>query len=170
MIVSAHWGNEGQHKQNKTQEKYAKVFADAGVDVVLGMHPHVIEPVKWVEGKDGNKTLVAYSLGNFLNGQATGNESNDLLGRLNFKLVKNPKGVKVENVKWRSMVNHYELANLYDKNSKRDFKVYPLHDYTNQLAEKHGLHYVNGANMTKERLQEITKDVIDKEFLDDKSL
>lgn len=165
-----HWGNEGQHKQNKTQEKYAKVFADAGVDVVLGMHPHVIEPVKWVEGKDGNKTLVAYSLGNFLNGQATGNESNDLLGRLNFKLVKNPKGVKVENVKWRSMVNHYELANLYDKNSKRDFKVYPLHDYTNQLAEKHGLHYVNGANMTKERLQEITKDVIDKEFLDDKSL
>ena len=38
-----------------------KVFADAGVDVVLGMHPHVIEPVKWVEGKDGNKTLVAYS-------------------------------------------------------------------------------------------------------------
>lgn len=134
------------------------------------MHPHVIEPVKWVEGKDGNKTLVAYSLGNFLNGQATGNESNDLLGRLNFKLVKNPKGVKVENVKWRSMVNHYELANLYDKNSKKDFKVYPLHDYTNQLAEKHGLHYVNGANMTKERLQEITKDVIDKEFLDDKSL
>ena len=170
MIVSAHWGNEGQHKQNKTQEKYAKVFADAGVDVVLGMHPHVIEPVKWVEGKDGNKTLVAYSLGNFLNGQATGNESNDLLGRLNFKLVKNPKGVKVKNVKWRSMVNHYELANLYDKNSKKDFKVYPLHDYTNQLAEKHGLHYVNGANMTKERLQEITKDVIDKEFLDDKSL
>ena len=96
VIVSAHWGNEGQHKQNKTQEKYAKVFADAGVDVVLGMHPHVIEPVKWVEGKDGNKTLVAYSLGNFLNGQATGNESNDLLGRLNFKLVKNPKGVKVK--------------------------------------------------------------------------
>lgn len=96
VIVSAHWGNEGHHMENKTQERYAKVFADAGVNVVLGMHPHVIEPVKWVKGKDGNKTLVAYSLGNFLNGQATGNESNDLLGCLNFKLVKNPKGVKVE--------------------------------------------------------------------------
>ena len=108
--------------ENKTQERYAKVFADAGVNVVLGMHPHVIEPVKWVKGKDGNKTLVAYSLGNFLNGQATGNESNDLLGCLNFKLVKNPKGVKVENVKWRSMVNHYELANVYDKNSKKILK------------------------------------------------
>lgn len=170
VIVSAHWGNEGHHMENKTQERYAKVFADAGVNVVLGMHPHVIEPVKWVKGKDGNKTLVAYSLGNFLNGQATGNESNDLLGCLNFKLVKNPKGVKVENVKWRSMVNHYELANVYDKNSKKDFKTYPLHDYNDKLAEKHGLHYVNGANMTKERLQEITKEVIDKEFLDDESL
>lgn len=68
------------------------------------------------------------------------------------------------------MVNHYELANLYDKNSKKDFKVYPLHDYNESISRKHGLHYVNGANMTKERLQEITKDVIDKEFLDDKSL
>ena len=51
MIVSAHWGNEGHHMENKTQERYAKVFADAGVNVVLGMHPHVIEPVKWVKGK-----------------------------------------------------------------------------------------------------------------------
>ena len=46
------------------------------------------------ERKDGNKTLVAYSLGNFLNGQATGNESNDLLGCLNFKLVKIQKALK----------------------------------------------------------------------------
>lgn len=68
------------------------------------------------------------------------------------------------------MVNHYELANVYDKNSKKILKYIPLHDYNDKLAEKHGLHYVNGANMTKERLQEITKEVIDKEFLDDESL
>ena len=41
------------------------MFADAGVDVVIGTHPHVIQPVKWIKGKDNHKTLVAYSLGNF---------------------------------------------------------------------------------------------------------
>ena len=44
----------------------------------------------------------------------------------------------------------------------KDFKIYPLHDYNDKLAEKHGLHYVNGANMTKEITR--NKEVIDKEF------
>ena len=71
VIVSAHRGNENHHTPNKTQ-KYAQLFADEGVDVVIGTHPHVIQPVKWVKSKrDNHQTLVAYSLGNFLNGQDT---------------------------------------------------------------------------------------------------
>ena len=68
-------GNEGAHQPNPIQRKYAKLFADEGVDVVLGTHPHVIQPVEWIKGKDHHRTLVAYSLGNFLNGQETGNIS-----------------------------------------------------------------------------------------------
>jgi len=142
VFVSAHWGNEGSHQPNPTQKKYAQIFADAGVDVVFGTHPHVIEPVKWVKGKVGNQTLVAYSLGNFLNGQSTGNESNDLLGRIDFQLVKKPTGVHVQNVKWRSMVNHYELANPYNKHSKTKFKVKLLNDYTDKEIQKHGRRYI----------------------------
>lgn len=52
------------------------------------MHPHVIQPVKWVKGKNNHKTLVIYSLGNFLNGQNTGNESNNLCGSINFDITK----------------------------------------------------------------------------------
>lgn len=64
-MVSAHWGNENHHTPNKTQKKYAQLFANEG-DVVIGTHPHVIQPVKWVKAKDHHhKTLVAYSLGNF---------------------------------------------------------------------------------------------------------
>ena len=66
------------------------------MDVVLGTHPHVIQPVEWIKGKDHHRTLVAYSLGNFLNGQETGNESNDLLGRIEFKIIKTPKAVKLK--------------------------------------------------------------------------
>ena len=73
------------------------------------VHTHVIQPVKWVKSKrDNHQTLVAYSLGNFLNGQNTGDEHNQLLGRLNFDIVKAPKGAHIENVKWTSMVNHYQ--------------------------------------------------------------
>ena len=50
-MVSAHWGNENHHTPNKTQKKYAQLFADEGVDVVIGTHPHVIQPVKWVKAK-----------------------------------------------------------------------------------------------------------------------
>ena len=90
-MVSAHWGlkittNQIIHKRNM------QLFADEGVDVVIGTHPHVIQQVKWVKSKrDHHQTLVAYSLGNFLNGQDTGNEHNQLLGRLNFDIVKAPK-------------------------------------------------------------------------------
>ena len=51
VMVSAHWGNENHHTPNKTQKKYAQLFANEGVDVVIGTHPHVIQPVKWVKAK-----------------------------------------------------------------------------------------------------------------------
>lgn len=57
-----------------------------------------------------------------MNGQETGNESNDLLGRLEFKIMKTPKAVKIENVKWRSMVNYYELSDVYNKTVKKTLK------------------------------------------------
>ncbi|XVK01918.1 CapA family protein [Staphylococcus lugdunensis] len=130
VIVSAHWGNENHTMPNEKQQKYAQLFADEGVDVVLGMHPHVIQPVKWVKGKNQHQTLVAYSLGNFLNGQYTSTEWNQLLGRLNFNLEKTSKGVTVNNVKWRSMVNHYEQSKPMDKRTRKHFVLYITRLYT----------------------------------------
>lgn len=141
-MVSAHWGNENHHTPNKTQKKYAQLFADEDVDIVIGTHLHVIQPVKWVKAKNHyQKTLVAYSLGNFLNGQYSGDENNQLLGRINFDVVKEPKGVHLENVKWTSMVNHYEQARPTNKQTRQQFNIYNLDDYTPQLAQKHGLQY-----------------------------
>ena len=47
-MVSAHWGLENHHEPNRTQRKYAQLFANEGVDVVIGTHPHVIQPIEWV--------------------------------------------------------------------------------------------------------------------------
>ena len=170
VLVSAHWGNEGKHQPNATQKKYAQIFADAGVDVVLGTHPHVIQPVKWVDGREGNRTLVAYSLGNFLNGQSTGNESNDLLGRIDFKISKKDKQFQVQDVKWRSMVNYYELTQHQNQFLKSNFKVMMLDDYNDKDASHHGRNQMDSSSMSPAHLRDITRSVIDKQYLDNRSL
>ncbi|MCT2534934.1 CapA family protein [Aquibacillus koreensis] len=69
IILNLHFGNEYERMPNEQQKDLVQFAADLGVDVVIGHHPHVLQPVDWVEGKDGNKTFVAYSLGNFLSAQ-----------------------------------------------------------------------------------------------------
>lgn len=169
VMVSAHWGNEGKHEPNAQQKKYAKVFADAGVDVVIGTHPHVIQPIQWVKGDNNHQTLVAYSLGNFLNGQSTGNESNALGGNLQFNIEKQPKGITIKDVKWKSLVTHYDIANPLDSNTRQNFKMYPLDDYSNNKAKKHALNSKPKNEMTKDKLEAITKKVIGDRYLDDSS-
>lgn len=65
VVVSWHWGVEGSEKPSPRQRRLARLAAQAGADVVLGHHPHVIQPVEWVS-EGGRRTLVAYSLGNFV--------------------------------------------------------------------------------------------------------
>jgi len=67
IIVSIHWGNEGNTVPTDRQRVLAQAFADSGADIVVGHHPHVLQPVEWVWGEGrGRPTLVAYSLGNAL--------------------------------------------------------------------------------------------------------
>ena len=52
VMVSAHWGNENHHTPNKTHRRSTlNYLQNEGVDVVIGTHPHVIQPVKWVKAK-----------------------------------------------------------------------------------------------------------------------
>jgi hypothetical protein len=69
LVVSVHWGQEYQSTPERRQKKWAQAFADAGADLILGHHPHVLQPLKWIQSSRGTKTLVAYSLGNFLSNQ-----------------------------------------------------------------------------------------------------
>jgi poly-gamma-glutamate synthesis protein (capsule biosynthesis protein) len=68
VVVSIHWGNEYQHQPTKRQRDIAQALAEAGCDVILGHHPHVLQPVELIEA-GGRRVLVAYSLGNFISNQ-----------------------------------------------------------------------------------------------------
>ena len=64
LIVSMHWGVEYTHTPTDEQKQLASLLADLGVDLVIGHHPHVIQPVEWI-----GDTLVYYSLGNLISAQ-----------------------------------------------------------------------------------------------------
>ncbi len=64
-LVSVHWGDEYTVQPSSRQRKLARRLAEAGVELVLGHHPHVLQPVEWLDTKAG-RTLVAYSMGNLL--------------------------------------------------------------------------------------------------------
>ena len=68
QIVCPHWGTEYEHSPDDSQAHWVQVFFDCGADLVIGTHPHVIQPVEMVEdAASGRKMLVYYSLGNFVN-------------------------------------------------------------------------------------------------------
>lgn len=64
VMVSMHWGTEYTHVPTAEQRRQAKYLADLGVDVIIGHHPHVIQPIEFIDD-----TLVIYSLGNFISAQ-----------------------------------------------------------------------------------------------------
>ena len=61
VVVYPHWGNEYQFEPSIAQTDAAQLFVDAGADLIIGAHPHVVEPITAVDG-----IPVAYSLGNFV--------------------------------------------------------------------------------------------------------
>ncbi len=66
VIVSIHWGYEYQFQPDPAQTRYAEWLFEAGADVVLGHHPHVVQAPVVLAGHDGRTVLAAYSLGNFV--------------------------------------------------------------------------------------------------------
>lgn len=69
IVVSLHFGNEYQRMPSDEQKQLAKNVINLGADIILGSHPHVLQPMEWIQADDGRKGFVIYSLGNFLSGQ-----------------------------------------------------------------------------------------------------
>lgn len=72
IVVAMHWGIEYVLLENKVQQDLADFLIDQGVDLIIGGHPHVIQPMKVVHNDKENKdVLVVYSLGNFISNMKT---------------------------------------------------------------------------------------------------
>ncbi|MBQ7623705.1 MAG: CapA family protein [Clostridia bacterium] len=132
LIVSMHWGNEYQHTPTSSEKEYAALLCDLGADLIIGTHPHVLQPLETLASSDGAHTTVCmYSLGNFISHQQK--SATMLGGMLDVKLVfDEDKKVVSCDAGVIPTVTHYN-------SSSRGFAIYPLSEYTPELAEKHGI-------------------------------
>lgn len=101
VVVFAHWGTEYSHEIDENQKKYKDIFLKHGVDVVIGTHPHVLQPYEMLKGENHNM-LIYYSLGNLISAQ----DKEDCLhgGAATFDIIKHDNGVtKVINYDLKSV-------------------------------------------------------------------
>lgn len=69
IIAFPHWGSEYCQGIHSSTKRWAKKLADAGVDLILGSHPHVPEPMEKITAADGREVIVVHSMGNFISNQ-----------------------------------------------------------------------------------------------------
>lgn len=136
VVVYMHWGTEYEHEPSDTQRMWAQELADAGVDLVIGSHAHVIQPMEWLEGA-GGKTLVVYGMGDLWSGYDSYPET-ILSGMMTCDIVKLDadaaaeagRGVAIENVVWHPLIEHMEGGSD---------TVYLVRDYTAEQANANEL-------------------------------
>ena len=118
LIVAMHWGVEYTSEATAYEKDMATYLASLGVDIIIGAHPHVIQPVTWID-----KTLVIYSLGNFISAQYQNDDYNKMVGLMtSLDIEKTEKG-KNKTIKIKNVDN--DLVYTYYK-AWRNFKVVPF--------------------------------------------
>lgn len=137
LIFVAHWGKELEPMPNEYEKEWAVFLMQQGVDVVIGGHPHTLQPYGRISDEEGHDMLIFYSLGNFVSTQ----ESFDaLLGGMGCftiqKTVHNGKtSIEILDPEVKPMVMHYNK-------DAGVFSPYMLSDYTEELASEHELRTV----------------------------
>lgn len=126
IIVIMHWGNEYQLIESSSQRKLNQKLFNWGANLVIGAHPHVVQPIKesWSKPKEGvkEKRLTAYSLGNFVSGQRRVNTDGGLI--LEVELKKDQTSNKTFIGR-----HHYIPVWRYiqkDKKGRQTFRILPI--------------------------------------------
>lgn len=153
VVVSAHWGVENSNNVTDAQRNLAQNFADWGADIVMGTHPHTIQTVEWLETDGGGDAIVFYSLGNFISAQSYSNLMVGMLADFDVTYNIETDTTHIDNVKATPIVTHYD-------GSYHDVRVYPREDYTQELANAHGV------GISLEYIDDLVSQIIPQEFLE----
>lgn len=139
VVEVPHWGTEYAHEADSYQRRWANIFLDYGVDVVIGSHAHVIQPVDVLERDDGHRMLVYWSLGNFTSFQLEKPRMVGGMAKVTLSLDTLADGSRSAGVTGWSLepvVTH--------RAEGTDFSTYKLVDYPDELAQANGIRHLPG--------------------------
>lgn len=162
-VVCLHWGNEYQTYASNNQKMWSEFFLERGVDLIIGTHPHVIQPVEWYEDEDGNRMLVYYSIGNFIN--STADSGNGIGARVvgamaEVELVRDENGdVVIGDYGVTPLVTQIEAG-------PGNITTYKLEDYSQELADSNQMSYKDPGfsyEFCKELCREVFGDLYEEE-------
>lgn len=132
-IVFMHNGDEGQFTVSEDQEQWAQLFADHGVGLVIGTHPHVVQKVDLITGENGNKMPIFYSLGNFVSSQR---ETQNMVGGMaKVQITKDDTGTYVSEYNIEPLVTLIQGGGTVGTGYR--FHTYHMENYTDELAATH---------------------------------
>ena len=139
VIVCVHWGTEYSADEDDFQKHWAGIFLEEGVDLVIGTHPHVLQPAALYMDMNGHVMPVFYSLGNLVSAQ---DAPERILGGL--------AGVTWErDENGAPLLAGYELLPVITHQESGDYSARLPEDYTEELAARHRL------GITKKQLEEL---------------
>lgn len=154
VIVCPHWGTEYTTKPSSYQKEFAEQMTQAGADLIIGTHPHVVQPVEWVESENGNRALCYYSLGNYVSTQKNGLSMLEGMAWVTFHVTEEGISITEEKTGIVPMVCHYNSGPVRLEN------VYLLEEYTQEQAADHGILGYGGVNLTLSDLQAWSDEIL----------
>ncbi len=137
-VVALHWGVENSDVITDYQRQTAKRLSEAGADIIIGTHPHVLRNIELIDRSDGSQTICAYSLGNFISAQDVGQRliggvlQFDIMLLLDDTAQERDKRPVFTGIEFIPVITHYDRAFA-------DLRLYKLSDYTPELADSHGV-------------------------------
>ena len=157
VVVHVHWGTENTFRVDASVRALAQKMVDWGADIIVGNHPHVLQELTVLtRDSDGTRCPVIYSLGNFISAQKIG--SNLLSGMLTVKAVRDPATGRV-----RPAAMCLDPIVTYYESGRQGFRIYPLEDFTEEMAADHGVHEFD--SMSLEKLRQIVDDAVPDRYL-----
>ena len=153
VIVCPHWGTEYATAVSNYQKKFAAEIADAGADLIIGTHPHVPQPVEWITAEDGHRTLCYYSLGNYVSTQKAAICMLEEMAWVTFHVTEDQIFIDEDSSGVFPLVCHYKSGPV------RLGGVYPLEDYTEEQAGKHGIWNYGGVAFHLEDMQQKSDEI-----------
>lgn len=149
IMVAMHWGSEYTHTPTEEEIKIANYLAELGVDIIIGTHPHVIQPIDFI----GN-TMVVYSLGNFVSSQVGIDRLVGLMASVTIRKEVNLGGTKITLEKPTAELVYTKKAT---GNKPKQFMLYPFSKLTNEILPDYQKYYEYYMNIVTKNNKDIIK-------------